>query len=169
MRSMHPRSSTAPRFESPRRSAAVPPSRPLFRRAVSAGPASTNRSRAKVAPPTPVASARARCRLAAKPARTHGSYPYRVHLVLAAIAGAAPILDLSFAGSFLARAPRAKRFEHVRMREKRIAQLSQHRSVHDATHVCALRHFLGGDVNLEAMPVGIRDGRAKDDAVQLGP
>ena len=36
------------------------------------------------------------------------------------------------------------------MREKRVAQLAQHRAVDDAGHVRAARHFLRGDVNLHA-------------------
>jgi len=65
--------------------------------------------------------------------------------------------------------PRSKGFLHIGVRKKRGTQISQDWSVHAARHVRAPRHFLRGNMNLEAMPIGVGNGRAEYDAVESGP
>src|SRR5258708_28418306 len=69
----------------------------------------------------------------------------------------------------LARTPGAKGLLHIGMREKSVAQIAQDWTVHATGHVRASRYFLCRNVNLEAVPVRVGDGRAKYNAVKSGP
>src|ERR1700722_2393915 len=69
----------------------------------------------------------------------------------------------------LARTPGSKRLLHVGMREKSIAQVAQDRAVYATRHVRATRRFLCRNMDLEAVPVGVGDGRAIYDAGEPSP
>src|ERR1700680_1126119 len=77
--------------------------------------------------------------------------------------------DSGFAGLVLARAPGPKSLLHVRVREQRVAQFAQYRTVHDASHVRTPRDFPRGNMNLQDEAVGILDRRSKNHAVEPGP
>ena len=49
------------------------------------------------------------------------------------------------------------------------AQFAQHRAFHHAAHVRTPRHFLRRNLNLPAMAIGVRDGRAVNHAIQPRP
>jgi len=55
------------------------------------------------------------------------------------------------------------------MREQRIAEIAEDWTFDDAGHVRALGHFGCGDVDLEAVAVGVFDGGAVNDAIEFGP
>ena len=69
----------------------------------------------------------------------------------------------------LACAPRSKGFLHIGVREKCVAQIAHDWTVYATGHIRAPRDFSSWNMNLEAMPIGIGDGRAKNDAVKPGP
>src|SRR5258708_3437130 len=78
-------------------------------------------------------------------------------------------MKLSLERLILARTPRSKGLLHIGVREKRVAQNAQDWTVHATGHVRAPGHLLCRNMNLQAMPVGIGDGRAKHDTVKPRP
>src|ERR1700680_2589274 len=71
--------------------------------------------------------------------------------------------------SLLAGCPGAEGFLHIRVREKRDAQVAKNRTLHNAVHIGTARYLLCVDADLRDMATSVGDGRAVDDAVEIGP